>query len=80
MLRENEFGEASQPVNDIWHDVCTTCHPDMDLAICGTQVDYDPDKSTNGIAIGQDCVVCIAMLCPTCPEEEQKQIIGRIGE
>ena len=70
----------SESNSDIWHDVCTTCHPDMDLAICGTKVEYSPDESTIDIEEGQNCVVCIAMLCPTCPEEEQKEIVGRIGE
>ena len=50
----------------------------MDIAICGTRVDYDPDKSTIEISEGQDCVVCVAMLCPTCPEEKQNEIIGKL--
>lgn len=54
--------------NQIWHSVCTTCHPDMDEAICGTKINYDETVQTSlSIDEGQDCVVCENLLCQTCP-------------
>jgi hypothetical protein len=54
--------------SDIWHDVCTSCHPDYDMAICGTPMNYDPDEQSKAnVEDGQDCVVCMGMMCQTCP-------------
>lgn len=64
------------PMSDIWHDVCTTCHPEMDRAICGLEIDFNPDEGTIDIPDGQDCVVCTGMICVTCPPDE---IVGTIG-
>lgn len=59
--------------NEIWHAVCTDCHPQMDIAICGTEINFNPDTSTViDLEDGQDCVVCDSMLCPTCPEIQIK--------
>jgi hypothetical protein len=62
--------------NDIWHDVCTECHPNLDMAICGTVITHDPDSDEKlDISDGQDCVVCMGMMCVTCPPG----IIGKIS-
>lgn len=53
----------------------------MDMAICGTKIEPNHQTSEDGELgeeDGQNCVVCISMECPTCPEdEEDTQIVGR---
>lgn len=68
---------------EIWHDVCVDCRPEMDIAICGTKIapDHKSSEDVEGEEMdGQNCVVCMSMECPTCPESEgddDKVIIGR---
>lgn len=66
---------------EIWHDVCITCRPDKDIAICGTKIEEDHQESEDGVIDeidGQNCVVCMSMECPTCPEDaDDNEIVGR---
>ena len=64
---------------DIWHDVCIDCHPERDLAICGTKIESDHQETdSDDIDVeGQNCVVCMSMECPECFEEAQD--IGIVG-
>lgn len=69
---------------EIWHDVCVDCQPDMDIAICGTVIESnhltEGDENSN-VEEGQNCVVCMSMVCPTCiPESDDKSIVGMVGD
>ena len=66
------------PENEIFHVVCSECNPEFDIAICGTRLTFDESQSVivNDNDIGQDCVVCSNMECPTC---ESPQIKGTVG-
>lgn len=69
-------------LGEIWHDVCVDCRPEQDIAICGTKIESDhktseDDTIPEGEEDGQPCVVCMSMECPTCPESENGEIVGR---
>jgi hypothetical protein len=68
---------------EIWHDVCIDCHPDRDLAICGTKIEGDHEEAEDGddFEDGQNCVVCMSMECPECFEpEDDRGILGLVDD
>lgn len=68
---------------EIWHDVCINCHPERELAICGTKIESDhreveDDTDLDELLDGQNCVVCMSMECPECFEEAPGDIVGTV--
>ncbi len=63
---------------EIWHDVCINCHPERELAICGTKIESYHREMEDELMDGQNCVVCMSMECPECFEESPEDIVGRI--
>ena len=68
---------------EIWHDICVDCRPEMDMAICGTKIESNHETLEGDNvdeADGQNCVVCMSMDCPTCPESTtDNEIVGRLS-
>lgn len=64
---------------EIWHDVCISCRPEKDLAICGTKIEPDhkeaSEEDLDEEVDGQNCVVCMSMECPECYEPPEENIL-----